>query len=69
MGEVIFYTTHCPKCAVLEAKLKKKNIAYKVVDNADEMIALGMKSAPNLGVDGKILNFKEAIDWVNNWED
>jgi len=28
MGEIIFYTTHCPKCNVLKKKMEDLKIPY-----------------------------------------
>ena len=36
--ETILYSTHCPKCKVLEKKLQMANITYTVFDNITEMI-------------------------------
>ena len=65
---VIFYSTHCPKCKVLEMKLKQKNINYTENDNVEEMLSLGIQSAPALSVDNKIYLFTDAIKWVNSQE-
>ncbi len=65
---IILYTTMCPKCMVLESKLTSKNIDFKINSNVDEMANLGIMSAPVLSIDGKLLQFKEAIDWVNEQE-
>lgn len=62
---VILYSTNCPRCRVLETKLKQKNIDYHVVDDRDKMIDLGMTEAPQLEVDGVRMNFSEAVKWVN----
>lgn len=59
------YTTHCPKCAVLEKKLQQKNIAYETIDDTEKMIQMGMRSAPMLEVDNKLMNFTEAVQYVN----
>ena len=64
--EIIFYSTGCPKCSVLNQKLKNKNIEFKTVTDIDEMIELGIQSAPVLSVDGKLLKFSDAIKWVNS---
>ena len=61
-----FYTTHCPKCRVLELKLKQKGIDYEEFDNVEEMLAKGLTSAPYLEVDDKLLNFSEAVKYVNS---
>lgn len=65
-GEIVLYTTHCPKCSVLETKLNQKGIQFTTVDDLDEMIAKGFQAAPVLGVHGKMLEFGEAVKWVNN---
>lgn len=59
------YTTHCPKCQVLEMKLQKKNIEFESCDDMDEMAAKGIKAAPSMDVDGTIYNFTDAVKWVN----
>lgn len=63
--KVILYTTHCPKCNVLTAKLKAKGVDYEEVTDVDIMRDKGFMSAPMLEVDGKIMTFVEAIKWVN----
>ena len=63
---IILYTTHCPKCRVLEAKLHLEDIKFEVCEDIDKMESLGITSAPVLGVDDKLLTFKEAVDWINN---
>lgn len=67
--ENILYTTHCPKCAVLASKLQDKNIPYTEVTDIETMKQKGFMSVPYLEVKGQILNFKEAIDWVNNYKE
>lgn len=59
------YSTGCPKCKVLKAKLDSKGIEYEIIDDVDEMMRLGMTTVPCLGVDDKIMNFKESVDWIN----
>lgn len=60
------YSTNCPKCKVLEVKLKNKNIEYDVCTDVDEMLAQGIKGAPALQLeDNTILNFSDAVRWVN----
>jgi glutaredoxin len=65
---IIFYTTHCPRCRVLKAKLDEKHVAYTECDNMEEMMALGMKSAPALSVDGELMDFSDAVKWVRGVE-
>lgn len=63
--KVILYTTHCPKCKVLTAKLKAKGVDYEEITDVDVMRDKGFMSAPMLEVDGKTMTFIEAIKWVN----
>ncbi len=61
---IILHTTHCPKCKVLELKLKQKNIDFIENNDVELMIQKGLKAAPVLEVEGVIYNFKEAVEWV-----
>ena len=61
---VILYSTHCPKCKVLEIKLKQKNINYDEVNDMNVMQEKGFKSVPKLEVDGIVYDFKEAVEWI-----
>ena len=62
---VTFYSTRCPKCRVLESKLKAAGIEYTEVNDVDKMITLGFKSAPLLEVDGKVMDFVAANKYLN----
>lgn len=63
---MILYTTDCPKCLILEEKLGSKGIEYEKVKDVKLMRSMGLMSAPNLEVDGKVMNFKEANDYINS---
>ena len=62
--KVIFFSTHCPKCRALEMLLKKHNIDYVEKNDIQEMLDLGLTSAPGLMVNGQIMSFPEAMSWV-----
>ena len=64
---ITLYTTHCPKCKVIEKKLVQKNIEYTEVEDINVMKEKGFKSLPMLEVDGQIFNFVEANKWVTNY--
>lgn len=64
MGRIILWSTHCPRCKVLELKLKQKGINYEENNNVEEMTAKGFQEAPKLEVDGTIMGFKEAVEWL-----
>ena len=61
----ILYSTGCPRCKVLETKLQQKGIEFYEANDEKEMEERGIMSVPVLDVDGALLPFKEAIDWVN----
>ena len=65
--KVTLYTTHCPRCMVLEKKLNAKNIDYVENTDVDLMIDKGIMTVPILEIDEKQLNFKEANEWLNNY--
>ena len=65
MQEVILFTTHCPKCKVLETKLKQKQITYTECDDVDKMNSFGIASAPILKVGDDVFDFNRAIQWIN----
>lgn len=62
--EITLYSTHCPKCVVLEKKLQAANISYTVNSNEEDIVATGYMSLPLLKVNDTIYEFKEACDWV-----
>ena len=66
---IILYSTGCPKCNVLEAKLNSKSIKYEVCGDIEVMQSKGMMSAPNLEVDGKLMDFSAAIKWVRGYKE
>lgn len=64
---ITVYTTHCPKCKIIESKLKAKNIEYIEVTDVEEIARLGFQTVPVVDVDGTILNFGEANKWINEY--
>lgn len=68
MDNLILYTTGCPKCEVLKKKLKAKNIEYIENNNVEDMESLGIDQIPVLSVDGNLMSFAEANNWINNTE-
>jgi len=66
---VTLYTINCPKCKVVEMKLDQKGIEYKKIENEDEVVKFGaehnVRTAPILVVDDKVLDFSNAIKYIN----
>lgn len=65
---ITLYTTHCPKCSVLQKKLDAAKIDFNVCEDVDTMIAKGMLSAPYLEVDGEMMDFVKAVNWLKEQE-
>ena len=61
---VILYSTGCPRCKVLETKLKQKSIDYQEVNDVEMMQEKGFDFVPMLEIDGKIYDFKAAVEWI-----
>lgn len=62
---VILYSTGCPRCIVLSKKLAQSGIPFTVVSDVDKMIEMGFQTAPILSVNGKTMEFGDAVRWVN----
>ena len=62
---ITLYSTHCPRCCIIEKKLKSKGIDFELFDDEDAMLEKGFKEVPKLEVDGVLMDFKEANEWVN----
>lgn len=70
MDNIRLYSTHCPKCRVVEKKLEQAGVQYELIDakNNDEVInmlsAKGIRQMPVLEVEDKLLGFSEIIKWI-----
>lgn len=65
--EIILHTIHCPKCNVLEKKLQNKNVSFIKNTNEEIMKELGIELTPVLEVDGQLLDFKQANQWLEEY--
>ena len=63
--EIILYTTGCPKCEVLKKKLDDKGVAYNTVTSVKEMMLKGIMQAPMMELDGELMDFVAANEWIN----
>ena len=64
--EIILYSTHCPRCEVLEEKLKSKGIEYIEENSVEVMQAKGIMSVPVLEYNGELFDFGKAIKLINS---
>lgn len=65
---ITLYTIGCKNCNILEKKLEAKNIKFLRVSDEETIRAKGFGDSffPILEVDGVVMNYKTAIQWVNN---
>lgn len=54
---------------MLEKLLKLKNIEYNTITDTSLMINKGLKSVPQLEVDGVLMNYEVAKVWVDRYND
>lgn len=59
------YSTHCPKCQILEKKMAQKGIEYIEITDTQQMLDMGLSSVPWLEVDGQMMDFNKANQWIN----
>lgn len=64
--DLVLYSTGCPRCKVLEKKLKDKAVEYSLVSDVDAIMSRGITQVPVLEKEGKLLSFSEANAWVNS---
>lgn len=51
---------------VLEKKLREAGVDFGICYDVDGLTKLGFDSAPVLEVDGRKMNFTEAVQWLKN---
>lgn len=62
--DIMLYSTHCPQCEILEEKLQVKNIPYIEINDVALMINKGIKNVPVLEVNGEMMDFLKACEWI-----
>lgn len=65
MHMIVLYSTGCPKCGILKKKLDERGMQYQENTAVEEMLSLGITSVPVLCVDGQMLDFSNAVKWIN----
>lgn len=66
-NKITLYSTNCPRCKVLKAKLDEKGIPYELCTDTKTMYSRGFLEAPVLEVDDELMNFRAAINFVNEY--
>ena len=64
--EIILYSTNCPRCEVLEEKLKSKGIEYVEENSVEVMQEKGIMSVPVLEYNGELFDFGKAVKLINS---
>ncbi len=66
---ITIYSTEppCPKCKVIEKKLNQVGIEYDIINDAEQIKrkGYGNRFMPLVEVDGKLMEFAEAVKWAN----
>lgn len=65
---VTLYSTGCPRCDILKKKLYDKKIPFVLVTDKDVMLSMNLTQVPVLEVDGELMEYRDAVGWVNNYE-
>ena len=67
-GEIVLYSTHCPKCSAIEMILKSKKINFKLEDNKEEVLSVadinGIKGIPFAKIGDKVYDCKKLQEWI-----
>lgn len=70
MDDITLYSSHCPKCDMIEKILKEKGIDFNLVDNESIYLPLadqnGIDSMPFADINGKILDIKDLQEYIKN---
>ena len=65
MERLVLLSTGCPRCRMLETRLKREGFSFDVVDDEEKIREMGFMEVPILQCDDRFMNFKEAIDWMS----
>ncbi len=63
---IVLYTTGCPRCKILYQRLLEKQVDFTICDDVEKMIEMGFMEAPVLVVGDVIMNFNQALAWLQN---
>lgn len=64
MEKIVMYSSGCPRCKTLKKKLDDAGVQYEIYTDIQGMLDMGLKDVPVLEVDGKRMNFNEALKWT-----
>lgn len=65
---MVLYSTNCPKCHALEKMLNDRGIEFELNLDEKRLMQIGeaynILSAPILEIDGKYMDFSNAVKWI-----
>jgi len=65
---VVFYSSHCPNCRILQQLMDKKEMEYEVIDDGDVYLPIAdahhIMKMPFADVNGIILDAKQLELWI-----
>ena len=65
---ITLYSTGCPKCQVLEKRLKKNNLDFIISNDVDILIEKGFQSAPVMAVGKLFYDYTSAMNLLKKYE-
>ncbi len=63
---IVLYSTGCTACNNLKLMLKNAGVEYTENNNIEEMLALGISQVPVLSIDGELMLYENAKQWVQS---
>ena len=60
----VFFSPSCPKCKMLKMQLKAKGILFNVCEDTQVALSKGIQNLPAMEINGQLLNFPQAIEWI-----
>lgn len=64
----IYSQPNCPKCKILKNALKDKYIEYIECSDLEEIKKKNIIYIPVLEIDGQLLDFPKAFNWIKEQE-
>lgn len=65
---ITLYSTGCPKCQILEKRLKKNNFNFTISDDVNILIEKGFQSAPVMAVGKLFFDYGSAMNLLKKYE-
>ena len=60
----VYSSPTCPKCKMRKMQLKAKGISFNVCEDTQVALSKGIQNLPAMEINGQLLNFPQAIEWI-----